>query len=189
VGRVARLISFVRATSGTAKTSDVTVDRGGQDNRTPQHFSDPGDDSFPLPTDFTHLEGQAGTGRDSVVGYVDPKNLQKSTSGDKRIYARDASGDQVVEVWLKSTGDAVTENGSGSVELKADGSITGTNSAGSFSLQAGGNFVVNGVIIDASGNVTIPTSLTLNGKELADHSHSQGIDSGGNTEQDTGTNN
>lgn len=187
MGRIARLISFVRATAGTAKTSDVTVDRGGADNRTPQHFSDPGDDSFPLPDDFTHLEGQAGTGRDSVLGYVDPKNQQKATAGDKRIYARDPeTGNQVVEVWLKSDGSAITTNANGSYALNADGSQKGQNANGSFELKANGDFLVNGVTIDSAGNVTVPTSLQVNSVEVADHDHAQDDDSGGNSEVDTG---
>jgi len=190
MGRIARLISFVRATAGTAKTSDVTVDRGGADNRTPQHFSDPGDDSFPLPDDFTHLEGQAGTGRDSVLGYVDPKNEQKSTAGDKRIYARDpATGDQVVEVWLKSDGSATVTTPMSVFECLADGSIAGTNGNGDFELQAGGDFVVNGVTIATDGTITTPTavnspSVVANGKELAGHNHPAGTPPG-----NTGPNN
>lgn len=206
MGRIGQLISFVRATVGTAKTSDVKVDRGGGDNRTAQHFSDPGDDSFPLPGDYPALLDQAGTGRDSAVGWVDPKNLQKSTAGDKRIYARDANGDEIVQLWLKSDGTAELSNANGSVVLRpdggtvtttplstfdtaADGSIAGTNGNGNFELQAAGDFVVNGVTIAANGAVTIPASLTLASKEIAGHDHSQANDSGGNTEADTGPNN
>lgn len=190
MGRIARLISFVRATVGDTKTSDVKVDRGGKDNRTSQHFSAPGDDSFPLPGDYVQLEDQAGTGRDSAVGYLDPKNEQKATAGDKRIYARDPNtGDPVVEVWLKSDGSATTSNSNGAFALNADGSQKGQNSSGSFELKANGDFVVNGVTIKPNGNVIMPNSLVLNGKEIDGHNHSQANDSGGNTEQDTGPNN
>lgn len=190
MGRIARLISFVRATVGDTKTSDVTVDRGGKDNRTPQHFSAPGDDSFPLPEDYVHLEGQAGTGRDSALGYLDPKNEQKATAGDKRIYARDpATGDQVVEVWLKSDGTAEMRNDVGIFVIRPDGSMRGSNPNGSFELEVDGDFVVNGVTIKPNGNVIMPNSLLLNGKEIDGHDHSQGNDSDGNTEQDTGPNN
>jgi len=205
VGRIGKLLSFVRAVVGTTKTSDVKFDRGGGDIRTAQHFSDPGDDSFPLPGDFLAILEQAGTGRDSSVGSVDPKNLQKSIAGDKRVYARDANGDQIVELWLHNDGSASLSNANGSVLLRvdggvltttplstfdadADGSIAGTNGNGDFELQAGGDFVVNGVTIAANGDVTIPNSLTLATKEIADHNHAQANDSGGNTEQDTGVN-
>jgi hypothetical protein len=175
---------------GETKASDVQVDRGGADNRTPQHFSDAGDDSFPLPGDYVATVGQAGTGRDSAVGYIDPNNQQKATAGDKRIYARDpATGDEVVEVWLKSDGTTTVANANGSFTLAPDGSITGTNANGSFSLQVGGDFVVNGVTIAVDGTITTPTavnspSVVANGKELAGHNHPAGTPPG-----NTGPNN
>ena len=92
-------------------------------------------------------------------------------------------------IWLKNTGDILSENENGSYSLKADGSQKGSNSSGSFELQAGGTIDLNGVTIDPSGNVIIPTSLILNSKEIDNHKHSQANDSGGNTEQDTGGNN
>jgi hypothetical protein len=215
MGRIGQLISFVRALVGETKVSDVKVDRGGGDNRTPQHFSAPGDDAFPLPGDFVAIIDQAGTGRDSAVGYVDPKNLQKATAGDKRIYARDANGDQIVELWLKSDGTATLSNANGSVTLRpdggtvtttplstfdadADGSIAGTNGNGNFELQAGGTFEVNGVTIDPAGNIITPTtlsaatvaastSMTAVGKELVGHDHP--ITGGSSAPGPTGPNN
>lgn len=190
MGRLASLIAFTRASAGDSNTSDVKVDRGGNDNRTPQHFSPPGDDSFPLPGDYVHLGSQAGTGRDSAIGYVDPKNSQKSNSGDKRIYARNSSsGEQIVEIWLKNDGAAEINNDVGMFVVRPDGSIKGSNSNGNFELQSGGDFVVNNVTIKANGDVIMPNSLMLNGKEIDGHNHSQGNDSGGNAEQDTGPNN
>lgn len=188
MGRVTSMLEFARAQRGDVKTNDVKVDRGGGDNRTLDHFADAGDDSFPLPQDFVATIGQDGTGRESAVGYVDPKNEQKSTAGDKRIYARDPeTGLQVVEVWLKSDGTASTENENGSVVLAPDGSITGANANGSFQLQAGGDFVVNGVTIDKDGKVTIPASLMLAGKEINGHDHD--ILSGSSAPGPTGENN
>jgi hypothetical protein len=157
------------------------------------------------------------TGSEAAVGYVDPLNEPKALEGDKRIYARDkGTGAVVVEVWLQNdgTGTMSNDNGSavllpdggtitttpaGTFETKADGSIKGTNSSGSFELQAGGDFVVNGVTIDTSGNITSPatisaptvaagTSMTAAGKELAGHAHAQGNDSNGDTQQNTGSN-
>ena len=157
MGRVAALLEFVRAVRGSAKVSDAKVDYGGGDIRTAEHFADSGDDSFPLPTDFVVTVAQAGTGRVSAVGWIDPINEQKSTAGDKRIYARDAAtGAQVVELWLKSDGTATLANALGSLVLLADGTVN-----------------INGVTIDKDGNVVIPTSLMLAGKEIAGHAHTQ----------------
>lgn len=87
-------------------------------------------------------------------------------------------------------GSTAAQNPKGSVTLSASGSILGQNTAGgSFELGGTtGDFVVNGVTIAKNGAVTIPTSLTLNGKEIAGHTHAQGNDSAGNVEQNTGPN-
>lgn len=195
---------------------DVKTDPGGGANITAQHFSDPGDDSHPLTTDYAALIDVEGTGREAAVGYLDPINEPKAQPGDKRIYARDAaSGAVVVEVWLQNNGTGTMSNANGSVvllpdggsitttpngtfETKADGSIKGVNGSGAFELQAGGDFVVNGVTIDTSGNITSPatitaptvaanTSMTAAGKELAGHDHA--INSGSSAPGPTGPNN
>lgn len=177
MGRIARLLSFVRLTRNDAKVSDVKVNPGGGPNITAEHFADAGDDSHPLITDYVALNRGSGTGRESAIGYLDPLNEPKAQPGDKRIYARDAdSGAVVVEVWLKNDGSAVVSNENGSVTLRpdggtvvatpestfdaaADGSITGDNGNGSFELQAGGDFSVNGVTIDTSGNISTTGSI------------------------------
>lgn len=186
MGLVAKVISFVRTARNNAMASDVQVDPGGGPIVTAEHFSAPGDDAFPLTTDYLAAVTVQQTGRWAVVGYLDPLNTPQALAGDKRIYARDSSGAAVVEVWLKNTGEALTSNSNGSVTLRPDGSILGQNAAGSFELQAGGDFVVNGVTITAAGQVIVPTSLTVNGVEVADHNHTQANDGGGNTEADTG---
>ena len=75
-------------------------------------------------------------------------------------------------IWLKNTGDIVSQNSNGALELKTNGDID-----------------LNGVIIKPSGDVIMPNSLLLNGKEIDDHNHSQGVDSASDTQQDTGGNN
>lgn len=213
MGRIARLLSFVRLTRNDANVSDVKVNPGGGPNITAEHFADAGDDSHPLITDYVALNEDSGSGRETAIGYLDPLNEPKAQPGEKRIYGRDAdSGAVVVEVWLKNDGTAVVSNDNGSVTLRpdggtvvttpestfdaaADGSITGDNGNGSFQLQAGGDFLVNGVTIDTSGNITSPatitapnvagsTSMQAAGKELAGHDHPAGTPPG-----NTGPNN
>ena len=209
MGRIARILSFVRSEINGAKVSDVKSDPGGGPNTTSQHFQPAGDDAHPLPGDYVATSAAAGTGRETAVGYLDPANEQKATAGEKRIYARDPeSGDSVVEVWLKSDGTAVVVNTNGSVTLAPDGgttvetpaatftaaasgSIKGENGGGVFELTPGGDFVVNGVTIGTDGSIDTPTKVTtpsaiINGVEAASHTHPQGNDSAGNTEQDTG---
>lgn len=182
MGRITRILSFVRALANGAKVSDVKTDPGGGANITAQHFAPPGDDSHPLPDDYAATMPVTRSGSEVAVGYLDPKNEQKAQLGDKRIYARDPEdGSTIVEVWLKNTGEAVTSNKNGSATLSpdgsstlttpeatfqasADGGIKGSNSAGSFELQAGGNFVVNGVTIDTDGNIS--TGGKLNADDI-----------------------
>lgn len=199
MGRIAKLLSFVRLTRNEAKVNDVKVDPGGGPNVTAEHFAAAGDDSHPLPGDYVALNTDSGSGRESAIGYLDPLNEPKAQPGDKRIYARDEDGVVIVEIWLKNTGEATVFNENGSVTLrpdggaitttpestfdaKADGSIKGDNGSGSFELAAGGDFLVNGVTIDTSGNITSPatitgpnvvgsTSVKAAGKELAGHNH------------------
>ena len=184
MGRVAKVLSFLRVTSNGAKVSDVKIDSGGGANITAEHFAPVGDDSFPLTTDYALSVSTRRSGGEAVVGYVDPINTPKAEEGDKRIYARDPSdGSVVVEVWLKNDGTATTDNANGSMTLSPNGSIKGSNSLGSFELQAGGNFVVNGVTIDPLGNITSPTSVSAlsikaAGLELAGHVHLAGTPPG-----------
>ena len=155
MGRIVIIKDFARALRDNgSRVSDVIVDPGGGNNITGEHFSDPGDDAFPLVTDYAIAVDTQRKGGAAVVGYVDPINTPKALIGDKRIYARDSNGDSVAEIWLKSDSSIVISNDNGEFELKSDGSID-----------------INGVIIDASGNVTIPGTLSVTGKDFATHTH------------------
>lgn len=170
--QITKLLTFIRSTRNNAKISDVKVDAGGGNTKTAEHFAPPGDDSHPLPGDYALLSSVSGNGKYASSGYVDPLNEPKAMHGDKRIYARDPeTGTTIVDVWLKNDGSAITENENGKSELSADGSLKGSNASGSFELQASGDFVVNGVTIKANGDVIIPNSLKLAGKEINNHTH------------------
>ena len=209
---IAKLLSFVRVVRDDANVSDVKIDPGGGANITVEHFAPPGDDSFPLTTDYVLATDVPRTGSKAAAGYIDPVNTPKAVEGDKRVYARDpATGAPVNEVWLKNDGSVLISNDNGNVLLrpdggsivttpastfdcKADGSIKGDNGSGSFELQAGGDFVVNGATIDTSGNITSPQQVTGSvgviaaGKQLAGHTHPQGNDSAGDSQVNTGGN-
>jgi len=221
---IAKLLSFVRVVKNGANVSDVTIDTGGGNNNTAEHFAPPGDDSFPLKTDYA-LAASIPRGAGKVVtGYIDPINTPVAQEGDKRVYARNpADGSPVNQVWLKNDGSVLISNDNGSVLLradggsivttpnstldaKADGSIKGANGSGSFELKTSGDMDINGCVIDATGNINCPGtivattsvsaptiaatgaggSLTVAGKEMKGHTHTQGNDSAGNTEQNTG---
>lgn len=170
MGRIGRLLSFAFATRNGAKVGDAKIDPGGGPNLTVEHFSSPGDDSYPLPGDYVATVATKNTGRESCIGYIDPANAQLAAAGEKRIYARDGNGATTVELWLKNTGEAVLAN--------VNGSIT---------LEAGGDVVINGVRISPSGNITDATTLEVGGKELNNHTHP--ITSGSSAPGPTGPNN
>ncbi len=142
MSRVAEVLASERTVDEGAHGVDVKCDPGG-DTITAEHFSDPGDDSQPLRGDFVALSDSSGSGCEAAVGFADVKNQGKAKPGEKRIYARDASGAVKVELWLKGDGSLVIDNGSGQVELASSGDVT-----------------INGVVIDASGNIQAPGEVT-----------------------------
>jgi hypothetical protein len=166
MGRISKVLSFLRTLKNGAKVSDVKIDSGGRVNITAEHFAPAGDDSYPLTTDYAVTVHIQKTGGEVTVGYVDPLSEPQAQPGDKRIYARNEAGVPTVQVWLKNDGAAVISNGNGSIEL-----------------EAGGDVVINGATIDTAGNISSPTSIAapsivVDGKELDDHVHS-GVTTGG----------
>jgi len=163
MGRIAKVLSFFRSERHGTKVSGAIVDPGGRPNVTGDHFSNVGDDSYPLPGDYVAIVADAGTGREMVVGYLDPQNGQKSGLGEKRIYARDTDGNAVVEAWLKNDGEAHIFNDSGYWKLLPSGAVE-----------------VNGLTITTGGDI-----ITASGISLDEHIHSQGNDGDGDGEADT----
>ena len=212
MGRIGRVLSFVRSVINGAEASEAKVTFGASYNVTAEHFSAPGDDGHPLAGDYLIMLTNGREGGVSAVGYIDPLNAGKAAPGEKRMYGRSAAGAPVCEVWCKADGSVVLSNDNGNVTLAPDGStiatspggsfaleasgqVLGQNSNGQFDLQAGGDFVVNGVTIDTAGNITTPTTVTANtvdatatltaaGKNIGVHDHPAGTPPG-----DTGVNN
>ena len=107
---------------------------------------------------------------------------------------------------LRPDGGSITTTPNSTFDAKADGSIKGDNGSGSFELKTSGDIDLNGVNIDPAGNITCPTtivagtsvsapliaatgaggSLTVAGKEMKGHTHSQGNDSSGDSQVNTG---
>lgn len=144
---------------------DVKVDRGNGDNVTAQNFSTPGDDSPPLAGDYCALSSASGAGRQTAVGYRDARNSGVAAPGEKRMYARSSDGSVVASMWMKGDKTVHIENGAGTFQMEPDGTL-----------------LLNGVRIPADGSDVILAT----GKSIMLHNHSQGPDSSGSTEQDTG---
>lgn len=185
MGMIGKLLSFVRGERGEAKLTNVLIDPIGGANKTGEHFATPGDDSHPLASDYVLAISVMQTGRVAITGYLDPKNEGKAVAGEKRIYARDSEGAQVVDLWLKNTGEFIVENENMSITASPEGAVKVINKSGSHELKVSGEFHINGAVIDTSGNITSPgkikapnveadTSLKAAGKEIAGHKHLHG---------------
>ena len=153
MGLMTRLLSFVRRDTH----SEATVDPGGGAILTAEHFAGAGDDAQPLPNDYAITVSVQRSGGQVAVGYVDMSNAQTAMPGEKRLYSRSTAGGQVAEVWLRNEGTVRISNGSGTLTLMPNGTIN-----------------LNGVTIDAAGNVIVPDSLVVRGDEVADHTHAAG---------------
>lgn len=171
-GMIAKLLNFRRTESNGAKVSLVEVNTGGGAIKTTEHFAAVGDDSHPLRDDYCVTVAVRREGGFVTVGYIDPKNEQKAAAGDKRIYARNASGTQVCEVWLHN-----------------DGRVELVNANGFLRLNANGDVVIGAVTIKQNGEITTSGDITTTGTVTGDvvkdgtvvlgtHTHTGGTISG-----------
>lgn len=122
---IGRLLSFARRTIDGAPVADAKIDPGGENARTVQHFAPAGDDSHPLPGDTVLAVEAGGSGEAQAVGYIDPVNPGEAGPGEKRLYARDADGNVVAQVWLKNDGELVVESTEGGAQVRVapDGTV------------------------------------------------------------------
>ena len=118
----------------------IKVQAKGKNALTATHFSSPGDDANPLPSDKVVIVSTGKSGGVAAVGYIDSKNPDKSESGEKRFYSRDSDGNVVAEVWMHNDGR---------IGIITDSDIN-----------------LNGVTIDRQGNVNIPKSLIVAGIQI-----------------------
>lgn len=199
MGLISKVLSYTRiADRFGAKVSDVKHDPGGGANETGEHFQAANQDAVPLPGDYLLTVSVQRTGGEVVVGFIDPNQEQTAEPGESRTYARDSSGAEVVQLYLKKDGSAELVNDSGSVSLSPDGRILAANGGGFIDLTAGGTVNINGATIDPAGNITTPTtvsaaqvtapSVVAGGKELAGHKHIGSPSAPSGPVSDTGVN-
>jgi hypothetical protein len=171
--KIGKLLEFFRNPKRGAKITDAKVNLGGGENITLNHFSAPGDDSFPLTTDYVAAMSVSRNRRAVAVGYADVVNEPLTVVGEKRIYSRSTSGEPIADIHLFNDGKVVLKNENGSL-----------------TLQPGGDFNINGVIINTEGHVLAPgggqflTTLKAAEKEIIEHTHPAG-----NPPGNTGPNN
>lgn len=184
MGWIARVLSSARRTVNGTPTVDVKSDPGGGANVTPSLYLPPGDDARPLAGDYEYLGATPRTGGWATLGFQDAINAGVTAPGEKRIYARDASGTVVAQVYLNNAGALVLSNDTATVTIAAGGSITANdgettwtmdgaggatldNGSGAIELQDDGTVDINGVQIDAAANITGVTTLTASGNVTA----------------------
>ena len=138
LGSLGDVVEFTRTVVEGKQTPEAKVDRGGGDAITAYHFSAPGDDSFPLPTDVVFLAGDDGSGTAHILGYQDPETTPVAEAGEKRIYARSGPGTVACEIWWKADGSVVISNDAGSVTLGPGGTLRAENSLASMELTTTG---------------------------------------------------
>lgn len=144
MGRLAETLAYT-------SRDEVKVDPGGGAIVDVEQFHGaPGEDSAPLEDDYVVLVPLDFQGREVVVGFYDPNVEQVSLPGERRLYSRDAEG--VVQA---------------QVRLRNDGALECTNASGSMVMAADGAVNINGVVIDASGNITAPGTLDVTGDATA----------------------
>ena len=169
--KLSRVISFKRVNDGASETK---IDPHGGANKTVQHLADAGEDSYPLPNDYLLFSSFDQQGGGIGHGYIDPKNQQKAAAGEKRTYARNSGGSQVVEFWMKKDGEAIIENLNGhfikleptgkasihndiaDIIMFVDGEIIAKNANGSINIKPDGKIITQ--------NTTAKTTHEVSGE-------------------------
>lgn len=150
MGLIAKVLSIARVVRSGVHISIVKC-KPGVRPKSVQMYSAPGDDAAPLKFDYCALLPLPGSGQFLCIGFTDVKNAGKTAAGEKRIYARNSSGNAVNEMWLKGDGSILISNGSVTFTISGD-NVTIKN-PGNILMKPGGNFD-----IEAGGNVTIKGS-------------------------------
>lgn len=102
MGFLAKLLSFERNTIEGCPVAEVKIDQGGDTISKAEQYLPSGVDSQPLPGDFAYADDASDS--DVAVGYLDPKIAGTAGPGEIRLYARDSSGNLVINLRLSNDG-------------------------------------------------------------------------------------
>jgi hypothetical protein len=178
---IAKLLEYVIG----EQYATVKLRPGGGFNITAPNFCPAGDDAQPLAGDSALAVQTERSGSFAAVGYSDASNKPKADAGEKRIYARDAEGNQVAEIWLKNTGELTILNNEMTVTLSPDGGFKAENDNGSFEIGPSGTIKIHDIEVSPSNiidsveqmlaqTVTAAKSLSVNSIEVHAHTHTSG---------------
>jgi hypothetical protein len=165
-GRLGKVSHCERTIKGDDGTPVVNVfvelgDDGHPETVTAELLAEPGVDALPLPGDEAMIEEAEGQGETSINAFADPKNAGKAEPGERRIYARDASGKVVFEVWIKGDGSGSLINEKGKFTLLADGSLD--HNDGAFTCDPQGNAAFKGEVTAMAQTTPVRLSTHLHG--------------------------
>lgn len=163
MGRIGTVLEFIKETVQGITADRIKTDLGGNDIRTANYVQPANEDARPLPQDQSFNLPGPKTGSVVAVGFVDTYNESTVGPGEKRIYGRSESGEIVSEVFCKNTGEIQAKNENIEFAMNPDGSGFIENDMGSFNLNVDGSVEINGVIIDAAGNLTVPGNISGSG--------------------------
>jgi hypothetical protein len=191
MGRIGRVIkSFVDKLSGSGTNAQFSsVEEFAGDQRTAQLFGPCNEDFAPPENCRTH---DVSIGRDRgyllSTAYHNQFITPVAVHGERRLYSTNAAGDTVkTEVFLKQDGTILIDNGVITITANPSGLLTivtsGNTEITSAKTIINNNLEVKGNI-DLTGNIT--GANAFNGADSNNHIHSQGNDSNGDAEVDTG---
>ena len=150
MGVLATCISYHQGT--------LVCDRGGGDLVYARPYAPPGIDSVPIPGDLVEIEEFGTNGAIVAKGVA----CDEAIPGAFKIYARDPLTGSVTASITIVGGDLMLDN------------IYGAR----LHVQQNGSIDLNGVTIDASGNITTTGNVTAGTVSLKLHAHS-GVTTGG----------
>lgn len=170
MGLITEILGVTRTDEDGAPVEDIQIDAGGGANVTARHVAPPGDDSPPLAGDKAFVVEGPQTGSEVAVGYLDGAAKQ-AAPGEKRVYARDSSGNVVAHVWIKGNGDVVIESIEGGVVVNVghDGIVRmGSDSASAGVARLGDKVQVtipaSSFLVAAQAGVLNPSPVVVEGE-------------------------
>lgn len=191
MGRIGKVIkSFIDKLSGSGTDAQFSsVEEFAGDQRTVQVFG-PCNEDFAPPENCKTFDIQVGRDRGFLVStaYHNQQITPAAIHGERRIYSTNQAGSAVkAEVFLKQDGTILIDNGNVTITASPSGLLE-IQTSGNTEITSAKTIVNNDVEIVGDIDMTgiIKGANVFGGVNSDVHVHSQGNDSDGDTEQDTG---
>ena len=202
MGRIGKIIkSYIAKLSGSGTDAQFSsVEEFSGDQRTVQVFG-PCNEDFAPPENCKTLNIPLGRGRGFLISaaYHNQQIAPVAIHGERRIYSTNQAGNTVkAEIFLKQDGTILIDNGNVTITASPNGLLK-IETSGNTEITSAKTIINNDVDIIGSLDVSVKIdcpdinatdggaggSLSVRGKEMNDHRHSQGNDSDGDSEVNT----